>query len=108
MAFGDDHFHVSSIHFRNGILETNLNQFEKAQASFDAALKIRTTKFGADSSYVADILHPEGILLKKQGELQKAIVAWRKAFEIRKKTAGLDHKSTLATKAELKAAGELV
>jgi hypothetical protein len=37
-----------------------LNQYDKAENSFEIAKKIRINKFGEDHDYVADVLHELG------------------------------------------------
>jgi tetratricopeptide (TPR) repeat protein len=106
-AFGEDHFHVSSILLRLGILQTSLSQFEEAKNSFEVARRIRTNNFGREHGYVADVLHEEGKMYKKFGEKSKAQLAWTQALKIRTVTRGAEHKLTRETKECLREIGVL-
>jgi len=95
LSFGEDHFHVSSIYLRLGILETSLKQFETAEKSFEIAKQIRITKFGSSHDYVADVLHDQGLLHIKWGQREQAKNFLNEAYNIRFKVKGPNHQQTL-------------
>ena len=107
VAFGEDHFHVSGILLRLGVLQYSLNQPEEAKASFERALAIRVKKFGQNHSYVADVYQEIGKMKMKQHQRDEAREAFEKALKIREKECGMDSVAVKETKASLRELGIL-